>query len=98
MLKEVLKAKRDSSSISNQEIADRSGLSVHTVANYFATRSKASSAFTVGKICMALCVSFDKAFGIVPDETPEELAKIASLESRCRELEQEVRTRMKLYG
>lgn len=93
-LKDTLKAKRDSSNISNQEIADRSGLSVHTVANYFASRSKASSAFTVGKICMALCVSFDKAFGIVPDDTPEELnenlAKIADLENRCRALEQEV--------
>lgn len=93
-LKDALKAKRDTNNISNQEIADRSGLSIHTVTNYFSSRSKASSAFTVGKICMALHISFDRAFGIVPDDTPQELnenlSRISDLEQKNRELQKEL--------
>lgn len=93
-LKDALRTKRDANNISNQEIADRSGLSIHTVTNYFSSRSKASSAFTVGKICMALNISFDQAFGIIPDKDPEksstDLIHIASLEQRCRDLERDL--------
>ncbi len=93
-LKDTLKEKRDKSNVSNQDIADASGLSIHTVTNYFSSRSKASSAFTVGKICMALNVSFDRAFGIIPDDSPTEmnqnLTRIASLEQKCRDLEKDL--------
>ena len=70
-LKEALRAKRDVLGLSNQAVADRAGLPVNTVANYFSGRSRDGSSTTVGKICMALNVSFDHAFGIVPDEVEE---------------------------
>lgn len=92
-LKDALRDKRDQINISNQEIADRSGLSIHTVNNYFSSRSKASSAFTVGKICMALHISFDRAFGIVPDDSPEEsanLSRIAELEQKCKDYKKDL--------
>lgn len=93
-LKDTLRKKRDSINLSNQDIADISGLPVGTVNNYFTSRSKASSAYTVGKICMALRMSFDKAFGIVPDEIPEEsnadLDRIAELEQRCKDYEKDL--------
>lgn len=97
-LKDRLKEKRDQNNISNQEIADISGLSVHTVNNYFSARSKASSAYTVGKICMALRVSFDKAFSIVPDHDTEELSRIAELEQRCKEYETKVAHKQELIA
>ena len=93
-LKDVLKEKRDTRNISNQEIADVSGLSIHTVTNFFSNRSKAASAYTVGKICMALHVSFDKEFAIVPDDSPKELnenlSRISDLEELCRTYEKEI--------
>lgn len=93
-LKDVLKEKRDTQNISNQEIADVSGLSIHTVTNFFSNRSKAASAYTVGKICMALHVSFDKEFAIVPDDSPKELnenlSRISDLEEQCRSYEKEI--------
>ena len=64
ILKDILRKKKESLGWTNQDVADRSGLSIHTVTNYFSTRSKSSSAYTVGKICMALQVSMDNVFGI----------------------------------
>lgn len=79
-LKDVLKEKRDKINMSNQEIADRSGLSIHTVTNYFSARSKAASAYTVGMICKALGISFDAAYGIIPDLDDDSLTRINVLE------------------
>lgn len=70
-LKDVLKDKRDALGLSNQAVADLAGLSIHTVVNYFSNRSKATSAYTVGKLCMALHVSFDRAFDITADDAAE---------------------------
>ncbi len=70
-LKDVLKAKRDVLGLSNQAVADLAGLSIHTVVNYFSSRSKATSAYTVGRLCMALHVSFDRAFDITADDAAE---------------------------
>lgn len=85
-LKERLREARDANKLlTNQEIADRAGLSVSTVNNYFSNRSKASPAATVGRLCMVLGVSMDAVFGI-QSETQAEAdpavdARIAELES-----------------
>ena len=82
ILKDELRGKRDRLGLSNQAVADLAGLSVYTVTNYFSNRSKATSAYTVGKICMALHHSFDRAFSIVPDEAEEiaDLRQVHALE------------------
>ena len=69
LLKEARKTKRDQMGLSNQAIADAAGLSIHTVNNYFSSRSKATSAYTVCKIAAVLRQSVDAAYGIVPDES-----------------------------
>ena len=67
-LKESLRQRRDQLHLSNPELSDLSGLPLNTVTNYFSARSKAASAYTVGRLCAALNFSHDRAFGIVPSE------------------------------
>ena len=67
-LKESLRQRRDQLHLSNPELSDLSGLPLNTVTNYFSARSKAASAYTVGRLCAALNFSLDRAFGIVPSE------------------------------
>lgn len=56
-----------------------------------------SSAFTIGRLCKALHVSFDQCFGIEPDEkkdSPEKenalLSEIEALQEKCDGLKQEL--------
>lgn len=81
-LREELKRKRDVLGLTNQDIADSSGLSIHAVVNFFSARSKAPSYQTMGRICRTLGVSLDQAFGIAPDkaEEPEATQRIHELE------------------
>lgn len=67
-LKEALRQRRNQLHLSNPELSELSGLPLNTVTNYFSSRSKAASAYTVGKLCAALNFSLDRAFGIVPSE------------------------------
>lgn len=67
-LKDALRLRRNQLHLSNPELAELSGLPLSTVTNYFSSRSKAASAYTVGKLCAALNFSLDRAFGIVPLE------------------------------
>lgn len=68
-IKEALKEQRDEKKMTNQDIADKSGLSLNTVTNYFSSRSKAPSIYTVGPLCAALGVSLDRYFGIIDDNS-----------------------------
>lgn len=68
-IKEALKEQRDEMKMTNQDIADKSGLSLNTVTNYFSARSKAPSIYTVGPLCAALGVSLDRYFGIIDDNS-----------------------------
>lgn len=68
-IKEALKEQRDEMKMTNQDIADKSGLSLNTVTNYFSSRSKAPSIYTVGPLCAALGVSLDRYFGIIDDNS-----------------------------
>lgn len=79
-LKDALKDKRDQKHMTNQDVADLADLPVNTVNNYFSSRSKAPSIYTVGPICAALCVSIDRHFGIVPD--PDQKGREDLAESR----------------
>ncbi|MGN0246823.1 MAG: helix-turn-helix domain-containing protein [Lachnospiraceae bacterium] len=71
-IKDALKEQRDEKKMTNQDIADKSGLSLNTVTNYFSSRSKAPSIYTVGPLCAALGVSLDKYFGIVADSKKQQ--------------------------
>lgn len=92
-LKDKIRVKKDDRGMTNQDISDSSGLSIHTVNNYFSNKSKAPSVYTVGPICAALNVSLDQYFGIVPGDASSQVnkheSKIAELEQRCKELEKE---------
>lgn len=90
IVKERLREARDArKSLTNQEIADRAGLTLATVNNYFSNRTQSSSAQTVGRLCRALGVSMDDVFRIVPTETPVEKTEsektIMQLQASCRE-------------
>lgn len=103
ILKERLRAARDTSRLlTNQEIADRAGLSLSTVNNYFSNRSKASPAATVGRLCMVLHVSMDEVFGIVPDGAAapgsEHLEQIAGMEKQCEDLRKEAAHREEIIA
>ena len=68
-IKDALKTQREEKHMTNQEISDLSGLSMNTVNNYFSSRSKAPSIYTVGPLCAALGVSLDRYFGIIEDNS-----------------------------
>lgn len=65
-IKTELKEKRDEMHLTNQDVADLSGVPLNTVTNYFSSRSKSPSIYTVGPLCAALGVSLDRYFGIAP--------------------------------
>ena len=92
--RDILRAKRAAMpELTNQDIANMAGLSVNTVNHCLSDRSKSSSAFTIGRLCKALHVSF----GIEPDEkkdSPEKenalLSEIEALQEKCDGLKQEL--------
>lgn len=81
-IKEALKEQRDEMKMTNQDIADKSGLSLNTVTNYFSSRSKAPSIYTVGPLCAALGVSLDKYFGIVSDSKKQKAEAEQTIEKQ----------------
>ena len=98
IIRDILRAKRAAMpELTNQDIANMAGLSVNTVNHCLSDRSKSSSAFTIGRLCKALHVSFDQYFGIEPDEkkdSPEKenalLSEIEALQEKCDGLKQEL--------
>lgn len=100
-MKEALAEKRKTcTNISTNDLAELSGLSIHTVNHFFSNKSKAASAFTVGRLCAVLHVSFDEMFGIRPDEAelgPAALQEeLFQLRQHCRSLETELDYKSKL--
>lgn len=85
IIRDILRAKRAAMpELTNQDIANMAGLSVNTVNHCLSDRSKSSSAFTIGRLCKALHVSFDQCFGIEPDEKriPRRRKTLCSLKLR----------------
>lgn len=94
-IRDALREKRATMpELTNQDIADLAGLSINTVNHCLSDRSKSSSAYTIGCLCRALHVSFDKFFGIIPEHSEDEkhllLEQIDSLEKKCSSLEREL--------
>nr|DAI48714.1 MAG TPA: helix-turn-helix domain protein [Caudoviricetes sp.] len=82
-LKEILKSKRDQLGMSNQAVADESGLSIHTVNNFFSGRSKAASYYTVCMIAKAVHCSIDAAFQIEDDSLASVASQAMQNEHQC---------------
>ena len=89
--------------LTSQDIANMAGLSVNTVNHCLSDRSKSSSAFTLGRLCKALRVSFDQCFGIEPDDKkdhPEKenalLSEIEALQEKCDGLKQKLKRKKDL--
>lgn len=80
--------------MTNQDIADASGVPISTVKNFFATSSKSPSVYTVAPICSALGVSIDTALNISGAAAPQELHErdlhIAHLEGRLEQMERTI--------
>lgn len=71
-LKELCREARDRQNITIQDLADETGISISTIGNFFATKSKAPNVYNAGAICAALGVSLDEYFGIEPVITTED--------------------------
>ena len=71
-LKELCREARDRQNITIQDLADETGISISTIGNFFASKSKAPNVYNAGAICAALGVSIDEYFGIVKRPTTEE--------------------------
>lgn len=71
-LKELCREARDRQNITIQALADETGISISTLGNFFASKSKAPNVYNAGAICAALGVSLDKYFGIEPVITTED--------------------------
>lgn len=77
-LKELCREARDRQNITIQELADETGISISTIGNFFASKSKAPNVYNAGAICAALGVSLDRYFGITEKLSPED--QIAQLQ------------------
>lgn len=72
--------------LTHQDIADKAGLPLQTVKNFFSRASKSPSVYTVAAICRVLGISLDEVFGISEHLTPTE----ETLQARNDELERHV--------
>lgn len=77
-LKELCREARDRQNITIQDLADETGISISTIGNFFASKSKAPNVYNAGAICAALGVSLDRYFGIKETLSPED--QIAQLQ------------------
>lgn len=72
--------------LTHQDIADKAGLPLQTVKNFFSRASKSPSVYTVAAICRVLGISLDEVFGITEHLTPTG----ETLQARNDELERHV--------
>lgn len=70
-LQDVCREARDRLNYTNQDIADKTGIPLSSVKNFFAGTSKAPSVINAGLICKFLGVSLDDYFEITPTEDTE---------------------------
>ena len=78
---EICRDAKDAAHVTNQHIADETGLALNTVSQYLRGDTKHPSVYTVGPICRACSVDLNAYFGI---ETPSE--KNPNDCSACQEL------------
>lgn len=95
---EICRDAKDAAHITNQNIADETGLSLNTVAQYLRGDTKNSSVYTVGPICCACGVDLNAYFNIkIPSEkNPNDCSacpELAHAEQVQRIYERGLRTR-----
>ena len=81
MLWQLCREAKEASHLTNQIIADRSGLALNTVSQYLRGESKSASVYTVGPICHALGIDMNAYFGISPP-APESVSDLLLLENK----------------
>lgn len=89
-IQDLCKDKKAALNMTAQDIADKSGVPLSTVNNFFANASKAPSINTAGPICKVLGVSLDEYFEITDKLTMSEevlSAKNDTLRAHKKELE-----------
>lgn len=89
-IQDLCKDKKSALHMTAQDIADKSGVPLSTVNNFFANASKAPSINTAGPICAVLGISIDEFFGITDKLTMSEevlSAKNDTLRAHKKELE-----------
>lgn len=100
ILQDLCRDAKSRLNMTNQDIADVSGVPISTVKNFFAASSKSPSVYTVAPICSALGVSIDAALNIVGAATPQEIherdLRIAYLEGRLAQTERSAAAAAKL--
>lgn len=65
---ELCREEKDHKRLTNQSVADASGISLNAVSQYLRGETKNASVYTVGPICKAIGVSMDDYFGIARDD------------------------------
>lgn len=65
---ELCREEKDHKRLTNQSVADASGISLNAVSQYLRGETKNASVYTVGPICKAIGVSLDDYFGIARDD------------------------------
>lgn len=95
---EICRDAKDAAHITNQNIADETGLSLNAVAQYLRGDTKNSSVYTVGPICCACGVDLNAYFNIkIPSEkNPNDCSacqELAHAEQVQRIYERGLRTR-----
>ncbi len=97
-IQDVCREKRKTLGMSSQELAEKSGVPLSTVNNFFAAASKSPSINTTGAICAVLGVSLDVFYGITesPDdslavELDHEREKNALLQNTINNLQRSVK-------
>ena len=63
-IQDICRERKSALGMTAQEIADKSGVPLSTVNNFFASASKSPALYTTAPICAVLGVSLDAYFGI----------------------------------
>ena len=76
MILDLIRAEKDSRSLTNEQLSNLSGVPVGTINRVLSGKTTSPNYITVGALCRALDVSIDEAEGIKPqqilDEPPKE--------------------------
>lgn len=92
-IQEMCKEKVAALGMTYVELAEKTGIPLQTIRNFFSKSSKAPSVYTVGPICAVLGVSLDEVFAITDHLTPTEeilSAQNDTLQAHREELEHRV--------
>ena len=84
---------KDASGLTNQEIADKSGITYNTVCNITAGTAKQVSFHSVAAICVVLGLSLDETLGLRDTDTNDYIREL-EIENACAKNDVEHHKRM----